>query len=592
MKPVHLFLLLVVAAIAGAGGWFASRHFSGQHTDASNTSAPVGRKILYYQSAMHPWIKSDKPGRCTICGMELTPVYEGEKGFDAGEGVTTLGSNIIQVIHVQSDEAKRRPLRRSLRVAGTIEDDDTKHRIVSAYIEGRIEKLAVNYVGAEVNAGQPLATFYSPMLLAAEREYVVLVEQRATDASARLATEHQRLLEAAAQRLKRLGLSDAQTAALPNKSESDIHTSILAPVSGTVVARFVYEGQYVKEGEKLFELADFSTMWFQFDAYEQDLAWIKAGQTVEVATPALPGLTFTGAVAFLDPNLKEMTRTARVRVELPNPIIEENGRRRRQLYHKLYADALVHVETPEVLAIPRSAVLMPGPQALVYLDKGGGSYEQRKVTLGKAGDEDWEVLDGLSEGDRVVTTGNLLIDAQAQFRAGGGGGGEHTHGHPSDHSAPVALPPLTTSQRDATKQYLNVAAALASALASDSLGDFNSTAPKAHPAAAALAAAFSKDSPWRPLIASVESAAHVESATDLKGARKGFLPLSGAAVAFAKRLRAQETEFSSIKLFRCPMTSESFPGAPAAAEWIQTNGPLRNPYFGAEMLECGSEVKP
>src|SRR5881396_2526050 len=103
MKPVHYFLLLVVAALASAGGWFASRHFSSPHTGAPEASAPVGRKILYYQSAMHPWIKSDKPGRCTICGMELAPVYEGEKGFDAGEGVTTFGSNIIQVIHVESD---------------------------------------------------------------------------------------------------------------------------------------------------------------------------------------------------------------------------------------------------------------------------------------------------------------------------------------------------------------------------------------------------------------------------------------------------------------------------------------------------------
>jgi Cu(I)/Ag(I) efflux system membrane fusion protein len=593
MKPVHLFLLLVVTALAGAGGWFASRHFSGQHTGGANTSASAGRKVLYYQSAMHPWIKSDKPGRCTICGMELIPVYEGEKGFDSVEGVTTLGSNIIQVIHVQSDEVTRRPLRRTLRVAGTIEDDDTKHRFVSAYVEGRIEKLAVNFVGAEVNASQPLATVYSPTLLAAEREYAVLAKQQSAGTNAQFAAEHQRLVEAAAQRLKRLGLSDAQIAALPNKPESDIHTSILAPVSGTVVARFVYEGQYVKEGDKLFELADFSTMWFQFDAYERDLVWIKASQTVEVTTPAAPGLTFTGAVVFIDPNLKEMTRTARVRVELPNPLLEENGRRRRQLYHKLYADALVHVETPEVLAIPRAAVLMPGPQALVYLDKGGGGFEQREVKLGRAGDEDWEVLDGLGEGDKVVTTGNLLIDAQAQLRAGGrSGGSEHRHGETSAHTTPVPLPPLTTAQRDAAKQFLDVAAALASALAADNLGAFNSTAPKAHPAVAALAAAFSKDNPWRPLIGSAESAAHVESAADLKAARKGFHPLSAAAVAFTKRLRALDAEFGSIKVYRCPMTADAFPGAPAAAEWIQTAGPLRNPWFGPEMLECGTEVKP
>ena len=593
MKPVHLFLLLVVAALASAGGWFASRHFSGHHTDGPAAEATGGRRILYYQSAMHPWIKSDKPGRCTICGMELTPVYEGETGFDAGEGVTSLASNIIQVIHVQSEEVARRPLRRTMRVAGVIGDDDTKHRFVSAYVDGRIEKLAVNYIGAEVNAGQPLATLYSPTLLTAEREYVVLAKQHGTGTNTQLAAEHQRLLEAAAQRLKRLGLSDAQIAALPNKPESDMHTQLLAPVSGTVVARNVYEGQYVKEGEKLFELADFSTMWLQFDTYERDLPWTKAGQVVEVTTPAVPGMTFTGAVAFIDPNLKEMTRTARVRVELPNPIIEENGQRRRQLYHKLYAEGLVHIETPEVLAIPRTAVLMPGPQALVYLDKGGGSFEQRKVKLGRAGDEDWEVLDGLNERDRVVTSGNLLIDAQAQLRAGGsGGGGEHSHEATSGHAPDAKLPPLTAAQRDAAKQLLAATAALSSALAADNLGAFNSDAPKVHPAVAALAAAFAKESPWRPLIDSADSAAHIESAADLKAARKKFLPLSSVAVAFTKRLRAQDAEFTSIKVFRCPMAKDSFPGAPSAAEWIQTAGPLKNPYFGAEMLDCGTEVKP
>src|SRR5881409_3341365 len=150
MKTRPFAFIFVVAALFGSAGWFAATYWPAKTTEAS----PGGRKILYYQSAMHPWIKSDKPGRCTICGMELIPVYEGEKGFDAGEGVTTLGSNIIQVIHVQSDEVTRRPLRRNLRVAGIIDDDDTRHRMVSAYVDGRIDKLFVNYIGAEVVAGQ------------------------------------------------------------------------------------------------------------------------------------------------------------------------------------------------------------------------------------------------------------------------------------------------------------------------------------------------------------------------------------------------------------------------------------------------------
>ena len=443
MKPIHLVLITLVAASAAAGGWFASRHWPAKPTPETSTPT-AARKVLYYQSSMHPWIKSDKPGRCTICGMALSPVYEGEKGFESAEGVVSLGSNTIQVINVRTDEAKRRPLRRSLRFAGSIDDNDAKHRIVSAYIDGRIDSLSVNYVGAEVVAGSPLAAFYSPMLLAAEREYVTLAKQHPPTTGTTLAGEHHRLVEAAAARLKRYGLNDAQVAALAKKDPNDTQTSLVAPMTGTVVARFVYEGQYVKEGEKLFEIADFSTMWFLFDAYERDLSWLKPGQQVEVTTPALPGRTFAGVLVFIDPNLKEMTRSAKVRVELPNPLIETNGTTRRELYHKLYADASVQVEIPEVLTVPRSAVLSPGATPVVYVDKGGGAYEQRKVRLGRAGDDDYEVLDGLSTGEQVVTQGNMLIDAQAQLNASANDSGiGHQHegtSIPSTNNQPGILP--------------------------------------------------------------------------------------------------------------------------------------------------------
>src|SRR4051794_20383776 len=160
-------LPLVLAAIAAAAGWYAARH-----TATGPAKAQQGRKILYYQSPMHPWIKSDKPGNCTICGMKLVPVYEGETGFAAAGDGLTLSSNVVNVINVATEAVKKGPLVRTLRVAGTIDGDDRRHRIISAYVGGRIEKLAVNYVGAHVKEGEPLAVLYSPALLTAEREYV------------------------------------------------------------------------------------------------------------------------------------------------------------------------------------------------------------------------------------------------------------------------------------------------------------------------------------------------------------------------------------------------------------------------------------
>jgi hypothetical protein len=174
MKVQMIMSIVLTALVAGLGGWFAARYVT--PTKPAETSGE--RKILYYQSAMHPWIKSDKPGNCTICGMKLVPVYEGEKGFEASADIVSLPTNSISVVNVQTELVGRRPLTHTLRVAGRIDDDDTRHRFVSAYVDGRIEKLFVNYVGAEVVEGQPLATFYSPQLLSAEREYLALLRMR------------------------------------------------------------------------------------------------------------------------------------------------------------------------------------------------------------------------------------------------------------------------------------------------------------------------------------------------------------------------------------------------------------------------------
>jgi Cu(I)/Ag(I) efflux system membrane fusion protein len=354
-------------------------------------------------------------------------------------------------------------------------------------------------------------------------------------------------------------------------------------------------------------------MWFVFDAYERDLAWLKPGQPVEVTTPAVPGQTFTGAVAFVDPNLKEMTRSAKARVELPNPIVDVDGRPRRRLYHKLYADALVRVEFPEALTISRTAVLSPGSQPLVYVDRGGGAYEQRLLRLGRAGDELWEVLEGLSPGERVVTTGNLLIDAQAQLNANASQM-PAGHDHPGSPEQPATtstqpglqpagagnpLPALDEGQRKAVLDFLQMVAALADALAGDDLARFNTEAARTHQLTPALISRFERGGPfdksragsWASLVQKAESVGHLTDAAELKAARKEFHPLSELAAELGKSLRRQDPAFNSLRIFRCPMTKDSFPGAPRTAEWIQWSAPIRNPYFGAEMLDCGSEVK-
>ncbi|MDP3850768.1 MAG: efflux RND transporter periplasmic adaptor subunit [Luteolibacter sp.] len=550
-----LLTILITALLAAAATWFALKK-----SETTSTADTGERKVLYYQSAMHPWIKSDKPGRCTICGMELTPVYEGEKGLDetGGENIVALTQNQIQVLHVQTVEAKTRPLVRTLRVAGMIDDNAMRHRIMSAYVDGRVDRLYVNYIGAEVSEGQPLAEFYSPTLLQAEREYRQLGGE---------------LKKNTGLRLRQMGLTPAQIEVLDQKPADALTSQILAPISGTVVSQAVYEGQYVATGQQLFEIADFSTMWFMFRAYEQDMPWIKIGQSVTVTTPSLPDKSFTGKIAFIDPNFDEATRSTKVRVELANPLV--NGRR--ELLHRLYADGMVELEAPSTLTVPRSAVIETGPQAVVYIDQGGGAYEQAVLKTGRRGDMHIEVLSGLKEGDAVVTNGNLLIDGQAEMN--------RAFMTPPETPTPVTVQTaLNEEQKKSITEFIKVAETMAAALAKDDLAAFNKASEPAMDVTGAMAKLLK--------LGDLDKARHFHGFDDLKAARTAFHKFSVAATAALEPLRkaGQTPEF---QIYECPMVDEAIPGVPKKARWIQTGGrAMANPFFGAEMLECGKEIKP
>lgn len=553
--------ILITALLATTSTWFALRNI---HPESAQSTANAERKPLFYQSAMHPWIKSDKPGRCTICGMELTPVYEGEKGFDesGGGNVVALTQNQIQVLHVQTAEAKTRPLVRTLRVSGTIDDNAMRHRVLSAYVDGRIDELHVNYIGAEVAEGQPLAEFYSPTLLQAEREYRQLGGE---------------LKKNTALRLRQMGLTPAQIDALDQKPADSLTSQILAPISGTVVAQSVYEGQYVATGQQLFEIADFSTMWFMFRAYEQDMPWIKPGLVVRITTPSIPDKTFTGEITFIDPNFDEATRSTQVRVELANPLV--NGRR--ELLHRLYADGMIELEAPTVLTVPRSAVIETGPDAVVYVDQDGGAYAHTVIKTGRRGDTHVEVLSGIKQGDAVVTNGNLLIDGQAEMN--------RAFMSPPEATMPVAAQTgLNEAQKKSIADFLKVADAMAAALAADDLAKFNTAS---EPAMNVTGAMIKLLRPTVETLDELDKARHFHGFDDLKSARIAFHKFSVAATAALEPLRkaGQTPEF---QLYECPMVDEAIPDVPKKARWIQTGRrSMANPFFGAEMLECGKEIK-
>ena len=557
---------------------------AGPSMASSSSSSASARKVRFYQSPMHPWIQSDQPGRCTICGMELTPVYEGDAGAALDGPGIVLGTNAIQLIHLETTEVAPGPLERTLRLSGTVDDDDTRHRVVSAQVAGRIERLAVNQVGQEIRAGQPLLTLYSPTLLTAEREYVALLRQATpSEASGAMAP----ILASARQRLLQMGLTPGQVEALKDKPADAITSDLLARADGAVVLKQVYEGQYVAEGERLFETADFSTMWVQLTAYEADRAWLAVGQPVRITTPSWDGGVVTGRVSFIDPNYDPMTRSARVRVEVPNPVEDLRDGRRRRLLHRVTATAeITHTDT--ALVVPRGALLWDGRQAVAYRSLGGGAFERCPVRLGRIGDRAAEVLAGLASGDRVVSQAAFLIDAQAQIRGGPGGG-------TAGGGAPAAAPEPRTPAPEALASFLRLSAELSEALAADRLPDFQA---KVSGFAGRLAAVrqWAEDGPppapeaVRRALATLQAPPDGFAPASLAEARRWFLDPSRPMLDLVRAARRHGWD-TGVRAFECPMVDRAIPSAPKRAGWLQLGGPVRNPFFGAEMLDCGLELK-
>ena len=386
---IKLPLLLAAATLLG---WLGH----GVIANAHRPTADGDRKIQCYQDSMHPWIKSAHAGKCTICGMDLTAIYEGDREFSIGTNLVVLSSSGITVVDVQTDTVKRQKLDRSLRVAGTLEADETHKVIVAAPARGRIDALTVKYAGMEVAQGQRLVTLFSPELQQQNR--FLFASRLLTQGTSTNATDHNPYAK-----------FDASTGAYQYAGD------LLAPQAGVVVERNVYEGQFVLEGDKLLTIVDAAVLWFRFDVYEQQLPWFRIGQTIAVTVPAVPGRKFPAVVSFIEASLDPVTRTVKVRADLKNPMVELSGQAQRLLRFGMYAEGRVQVEARDVVAVPRTAVLFPAGSAYAYVEKAPGNYEQRRLRLGRQGDALWEVLQGLTEGERVVTSGNVLIDAQAQF---------------------------------------------------------------------------------------------------------------------------------------------------------------------------------
>jgi multidrug efflux pump subunit AcrA (membrane-fusion protein)/rubrerythrin len=368
---------------------------------ASVATASGERKIKFYKSTMNPGETSPAPGKDSM-GMDMVPVYETEGGASDSQ-IISVDPVTTQDMNLHTAIVTRGPLRRLVRTVGVIDYNEAGLADVTTKFKGWVEKLYVDTTGQQVHRGDPLFEIYAPELYSAQREYVLALEGTNAPGGAALKAS-------ARTKLKFFDITDAQIAEMERTREPRKTLQVVSPQDGFVVEKMVVEGQMVDAGMKLYRLADLGLVWVLAQIYEQDLDYVKLGQEATVTLSYLPDREFRGRVTYIYPNVDEKTRTARVRMEFHNPGYF--------LKPGMFATVQVLSElAPSVLLVPDMAILRSGEKNTVFVALDGGRFEPHTVTLGPQAENDtYQVLSGLSEGDRIVTSGQFLLDSESQLR--------------------------------------------------------------------------------------------------------------------------------------------------------------------------------
>ncbi|OQW63350.1 MAG: hypothetical protein BVN29_16725 [Nitrospira sp. ST-bin5] len=343
-------------------------------------------------------------GRMSMQDMAPMP---GMSGAPSGVVVPAV---MRQLIGVRSAPVISASLGQEIRAVGIVGYDERGLTQVTVKTSGWVREVFADSIGRPVRKGDPLFTLYSPDLLATQDEYLLAVktqDQLAASPLAVVTTNAASLVASARERLRLWDVTDAQIAALARRGTAEPVLTVYAPSSGIVLKREALPGKYVEPGTTLYEVADLSRVWISADIYESEVAAVKLNQPTSVTFAAYPGTTFRGTVAYVYPSLNTEARTIRVRVELPNPELK--------LKPGMYGNVIVQTDVVHTLVVPKEAVLETGLRQLVYLDRGQGRYEPASVKLGRRSQDDVEVLEGLTAGDRIVTSANFLLDAESKL---------------------------------------------------------------------------------------------------------------------------------------------------------------------------------
>ena len=389
-KPATL-----VAAISGALVGGVLMYSLGGGASGSDTVASAKKEPLYWVAPMDPNYRRDKPGKSPM-GMDLIPVYdEGAKANDEGPGTISISPDVINNLGVRTGLVERKPLHSEIVTVGYVQYDEDKLIHIHPRVSGWVEKLHVKAAGDPVNIGEPLYALYSPELVNAQEELVLALNRKNT-----------RLIQAAEDRLTALQIPEASIKTLKRTKKIQQTVTFYAPQSGVVDNLNIREGFFVKPGTTMLSIGALDQVWVEAEIFERQAALVKSGDPVTMTLDYLPGKTWSGRVDYVYPTLDSKTRTVRLRLRFDNPDLA--------LKPNMFAQVAVHSDSAEqLLVIPREALIRTGNQDRVVLALGEGSFKSIAVKVGREDQFIAEILEGVGEGERVVTSAQFLLDSES-----------------------------------------------------------------------------------------------------------------------------------------------------------------------------------
>lgn len=563
MKKYIIYIgLLVIGLLLG---WVFFGNSSNKETEHSNTE--VAEINQMWTCSMHPQIMQPEPGDCPICGMDLIPAETGADGLSANEIKMTENAMAlanIQTTIVGSSSVSEEDGMMSL--SGKIETNEENNSVQASYFKGRIERLNVNYEGQEVNRGQLLATIYAPELVAAQQELLTASNLKETQPA---------LYKAVRNKLKNWKLSEKQINAIEQSGKVRDNFPIYATVSGTVAMVMAAEGDYVNQGQPILKVSNLNSVWAEFDAYENQIAQFSIGQKVKIVANAFPNKQFDATISFIDPVLDNSTRTVTIRAILNN---------RKGLFKPgMFVTAKIKSAAntnDHALSVPASAVMWTGERSLVYIKINPNEpvFEMRQVTLGNRNGKNYSVTEGLENGDEIVTNGTFTVDAAAQLQ---GKKSMMNQTESNDNSLMMNMELPEEFQRVFKKSlssYLKM---------KDAFVDSDTSQVSAFAKATSKSLKEIKNTDLQKMTQShltktIEMLDAIAAKEDLENQRAHFVILNENLVAIAMNL---ESVADKLYVQKCPMANNN-----KGAVWISIDEGIRNPYYGEQMLTCGSNV--